>query len=511
MKKIFNIRLLSIVCLFLSVLIVSSCEKDDETENSSKVELESYGPAGVKHGEKISFIGKNLDKVTSIEFVGASVPQTSFDQQTSELIILIVPKEAERGVVTLKTSEGDVVSKAPIDFEVPFTITSITPIVKPGEQITIKGDLLNWITSIQFAKDTVVTEFVSKSMSEIVVTVPLTAQTGPLVFSGAGTKPESFESATELEVILPTITTISPNPIRPEGNLTITGTNLDLTKGVILSGVSSPVTQFVSKTGTQLVVKIPKETQKGKVILQAYSNVTVESTNELVVVLPGISSFAPEVVEREKNLTITGTNLDLATGIIFKGVEKPVTQFVSRTNNQIVVKVPLAANRGVIAVQAISGVSVESSQAMAIVGDLLPLDPLKYAFYEDDFLNGWQNWGWGATTDAGNSDFVRDGGKSIKSTFTGSWGAVKFANAEITTAGYTELTFAIYGGVGTEGKELAVQPGGASTYKAVIQEGKWVEYKVKLADIGNPAKITDIMMQETGWSGSIYIDHVGLR
>src|SRR5690606_1763969 len=117
---------------------------------SDQIELLSYGPAGVKHGEKIRFIGRNLDKVNSIEFVGAIVEKSGFEQQTSELIVLVVPDGAERGVVILKGNGGDITSKAPIDFDVPFTISSFTPGVKPGENITVKGEFLNWITGVNF-------------------------------------------------------------------------------------------------------------------------------------------------------------------------------------------------------------------------------------------------------------------------------------------------------------------------------------------------------------------------
>lgn len=510
MKMIFNSWFLSLICLVMLLGSIASCKKDDNVD-TGKVELLSFGPAGVKHGQDISFIGKNLDKVTAIEFMGASVPGSAFKTHTSELIILTVPQEAERGVVTLKTGSDDIISKAMIDFDVPFSITSVSGTARPGGTITVKGQFLNWITSVEFAEGVSDTNFVSKSLTELIVKVPMEAQTGSVIFWGAGTEPISVETEAALIVTLPSITSLSPVSVMPETNLTITGADLDLTSQVILPGVTNPITQFVSKSATEIVVKLPKEARMGKVILKAYSGVRVESVADLVVTLPSITIFSPGVVARESNLTITGTHLDLAVGVIFKGVANPITQFVSRSATEIVVKVPKEANRGVIAVKAISGVIIESTKAMAIEGDVLPLDPLKYAFYADSYQNGWENWGWGNTNDPGSTDFVRDGEKSLKATFTNSWGGIKFANREVSTAGYTELTFAIYGGASTEGKKVKVQPNGGSAYEAVIQEGKWVEVKIKLADIGSPSKITELLIQEMGWTGTIYIDHVGLR
>jgi hypothetical protein len=510
MKLTFNARLLSIICLFMFVGMVTSCKKDNVAGTSDKVELLSYGPAGVKHGEKISFIGKNLNKVTEIQMVGATVPQSAFEQQTSELIVLTVPQEAERGVVTLKTPDGDIVSKSPIDFDVPVTIKSMPASSRPGENITITGDYMNWVESVQF-KDTVVTEFVSKSLTQLVIRVPMTAQTGTLIFRGGGTEPLTIETTSNLVITLPMVTSLSPNPILPEGNLTITGTDLDLTQSIVFPGASTPVTQFVSRSATQIVVKIPKETVKGKINLRAFSGVDSPSADELTVVLPSITDFAPAVVARESNLTITGTNLNLATGIVFKGVTSPVTQFVSRSATQIVVKVPKEANKGAIAVQAISGVLIESPKAMAIVGDLLPLDPLKYAFYDDAFQNNWQNWGWGNTNDVASTDNVREGAMSIKATFAGGYGAIQFNNGTVATAGYNQLTFSIFGTPGTGGKKIKVTASGGTDYMVTIEEGKWVEYKLTMAEIGNPATIKSLTMQEQGWSGTIFIDHVGFR
>jgi len=409
--------------------IVSSCKKDNDISSiDGKTELLSFGPSGVKHGEEIQFIGRNLDKVTAIDFAGASVPSSAFLTQTKELIVLVVPQETERGVVTLKTAEGDVVSKTEIDFEVPVIINSFTEIVRPGDNITITGEFMNWITGVQFAKDTIVTEFVSHSLTELVVTVPMTAQTGTLVFWGAGTEPLTIESENELQVILPTITGFSPSPIERGENLTITGTDLDLTKEVLFKGESAIVTEFVSQSATQLVVKLPESANKGKISLITYSDIAIESESSLL-----------------------------------------------------------------------------------FIGDLPDLAPLEFALYVDALENGAQNWGWSTNTDFANSENVRDGELAMKVEYNGSWGGVKLANFTVPTAPYSELTFSIYGTPGSGGKVINLAANGGPNYTITVEEGKWVEYKLAMTDIGSPESISDLMFQETGWAGTIYLDHIGLR
>src|SRR5215470_12235796 len=112
MIKLSSSRVVAMMCFLLSTAILTSCDKNDNP-TSGKVELLSFGPTGSKHGDTLRFIGNNLNKVTAIQFSGvnALVEQKDFKQQTSDLILLIVPQAAEKGYVTLKTPDGDIVSK----------------------------------------------------------------------------------------------------------------------------------------------------------------------------------------------------------------------------------------------------------------------------------------------------------------------------------------------------------------------------------------------------------------
>jgi hypothetical protein len=427
MRKILNTRLLALVCLIIAIGLVTSCKKNDVV-NTGQVQLLSFGPTGARHGDTLRFVGHNLNKVTEIALTGAVVPQSAFIQQTSERILIIVPKETQRGFVTLKTPEGDIVSKTSLNLLVPVKITSLPVQARPGDNITLTGDYMNWVNRVTFAKGKVVDSFVSKSLTQLVVKVPIDAQTGQLILSTGGTEPLEILTDSSLKVTLPSVTGLSPNPVERGQNLTITGTNLDLTKGVLFKGRTLPDTVFVSKLATQLVIKVPDGANKGNITLVAYS-----------------------------------------------------------------------------------GVTVESSQGLTFVGDLPDLSPLRYAFYIDKLENGWQDWGWNRTADFNSKDNVRDGAASIKMDYTGTFGALKFANTSVSTAAYSELTFSIFGTPGTGGKKINLTPSGGTAYAITIEEGKWVEYKLTKAQIGNPATITDLTFQNESWTGRVYIDHVGLR
>jgi len=80
-KQIFKSKLFIAICLLMAVVIGNSCKKDSSA-TSDKIELLSFGPSGAMHGDSIFFIGHNLNKVTSIELMGATIPAAAFLIQT---------------------------------------------------------------------------------------------------------------------------------------------------------------------------------------------------------------------------------------------------------------------------------------------------------------------------------------------------------------------------------------------------------------------------------------------
>lgn len=513
----FNSRLLSLMALlFASMTLVTSCKKDDAVAKSSETVLLSFGPTGAKHGDTLRFIGNNLNTVTEIQLTGASVPQSAFLKQTSELILIIVPKETVKGFVTLKTPKGDIVTKTILNLDVSIMVTSIPREAKPGANITITGNYLNWVNAVTFANGKIAdsASIVSKTLTQLVVTVPKDAQTGKLILSYGGTEWGELETDSTLIVTLPSITSMAPNPIKHADNLTITGQNLDLTWGVLFNGVSQADTVMVSKSATSIVVKIPAGAKQGKVTLVAASKVKVESTADLMLMMPAVTDLSPNPVAALGDLTITGTNLNLVSGILFNGATANVTTFISQSPTTIIVKLPAGAKRGKVILSVLnSTLTVEAPMILTFIGDLLPLAPMDYLMYDDQFRNNWQDWGWNRTADYANTENVREGTKSMKYTYTAQWSGVKFANGNVATATYKEVAFSLYGGPGTNGKKIKVTANGngASAQEITIVEGEWREFKFNFTAIGNPANLTELILGNEDWTGVIYVDQLGLR
>lgn len=514
-------RLLAFTAL-LCVGVLASCKKDETNTNNGQVQLFSFGPTGAKHGDTLRFIGLNLDKVTAIQFTGveATVPQKDFKLQTSELIKLIVPAAAEKGLVTLKTSSGDIVTKTQLNLDVTTSVSAITPQARPGQNVTLTGEYLNWVKRITFAQGKEVVNFVSQSFSQLVVQVPEDAQTGPLLLFYGGTDSAEIETADTVHVTLPKASSFSPNPIKHQQNVTITGTDLDLVKKIIFTNVATPVTAFVSQSATQLTVKVPAGANSGAVILEAASGVQTTSAGNLNLIFPTVTTMVPNPIAPGSNLTITGTNLDLVTSVAFENAPA-VTTFVSQTATQIVVKAPMGITRGQLTLGVLnSTVTVKSADVLEVEGDLPP-PTIAYWIYNDAVTSNWSNnggWiggGWGGAVNYNNSSPVREGFKSIKVDYVGGYGSpLQLGGANINTSGYSTLKISVFGAPGSEGKKVTVGLNGTNgKFTFNVIEGKWTDYAIPLSTLMSGNTLSEIWVQEFGGTGgfTIYVDAIGLN
>ncbi|HEX5169471.1 MAG TPA: IPT/TIG domain-containing protein [Cyclobacteriaceae bacterium] len=509
-------KILTLMCLALSFVFLTSCD-DDGDKSSGQIELLSFGPSGIHHGDEIVFIGKNLDKVTSIVFQpSVEVPKSSFTSVTREQIKFNVPEAVETGKVVLKTPDGDIESKTVFSLEVPVVISDVTPEAKPGTNITITGDYINWIESVTFASNLTVEKanFVSQSQTEMVVTVPMEARTGFLVFATGGTEPLEITSHDPLTVTLPNATALNPTSIRHTDNLTIIGTDLDLVTKIEFGGGASVLKEdFGSQSETEIVVAVPATTTDGKLILTAPSGLEVETEDELTIILPNVTAFSPSNTDDHDpgvTLTMTGTDLDLVAKLTFPNVATPVTSFVSQSPTQIDVVIPAGAQGGTVVITTIHDYVVPIDVSF---GDQLTLATVIYDDAVHAPLGAGGGWG-GVTTDAANTENPRIGTKSVKVTYPGGWGGgCQFGNwsgQSVSTAGASFYAFSIFGGPGTAGKSINVNVAGKQVGVA-IEEGAWKDVKIPLADFNSPAGISEIWFQDMGWSGTVYIDQIGLK
>ncbi|RYF91967.1 MAG: hypothetical protein EOO00_07795, partial [Chitinophagaceae bacterium] len=325
-------------------------------------------------------------------------------------------------------------------------------------------------------------------------------------------------SVIDADIVLPQATSVAPNPTNINTNLTITGTDLDLVKKIIFAGVAPAVTGFVSQSATEIVVKVPAGSRKGQVTLEAASGVQTKSAANLDVVLPTITTFAPNPVDPGANLTITGTKLDMVNGVTFQNAPT-VSTFVSQSAGQIVVKVPNGVLRGALTLNILNSADTIKSSGILEISGAVPPPTIAFPIYNDAVTTnwtstGWIGGGWGGTKDYENTSPVREGSKSIRINYEGGWGSpMQLGGANVKIGSNTTFKLSIYGGPGSGGKKVNVGMNGKDKYDIVLVEGKWTDYAIPLSSLIDGDTITEIILKEFNGTGgfTIYVDALGLN
>lgn len=360
---------ISLACLMVVGLLMTSCEEDKDTT----IVLSSYGPSPVLRGGELKFIGNNLDLVTKI-VLPDNIEVTTFGTKTAGLLVITVPETTINGKVTLKTPQGDIMAKTLLKISEPIAIQSITPLTaRPGEVVTIAGTYLNLVKSVTFTKNKIVSVFDSQSKTELKVRIPADAQTGIIILSNGEPDPILVESEMTVAVALPAVTQINPNPVKAGNLLTLEGTNLDLVRDVIFGG-GEKVTSFVSKTQGKLELNVPATAKDGKIKLVVASEEEVVTTADLVMAVPVIGGIAPNPVKNGATLTVTGFDLDLITGASFGGGKTGVIAG-GGSATEIKVNVPKDATAGTVSFGTASGKSVSSASLAMVVPTITALSP----------------------------------------------------------------------------------------------------------------------------------------
>jgi len=372
-------------CLILGSFVFNSCEKKDE---ATGITLTAFGPSPALRGGEVKFLGTSLDQVTSIVLPGG-LEITEIVKTSSTEISILIPQTAKPGLVVLKTPQGDITTKTPLTFSEPIVIDTFTPAtVKAGDILTINGDYLNLIASVTFKTGVVVdsSKFVSKTRKKIEVRIPVEAQTGKFILSNGAKTPIQVPTLTDLIVTLPTITSMAPNPVKPETALTINGTNFQLVKSISFAGSITVTTFTVNTDKTAITVTVPKNVKEGTIKLTTLSSVDVESTLPLNLISPVITSVTPTLVKNGSTLTISGTNLDLATKVTLSGTVDGV--IVTQSATKIDVTVPMTAVDGTVVLSTNSGKTAESAAITMIKPTFTSFAPLSLVAGDNVTITG---------------------------------------------------------------------------------------------------------------------------
>jgi hypothetical protein len=208
-------------------------------------------------------------------------------------------------------------------------ITSIAPTTAvAGQQVTITGTDFGTTSWAVMFGNLEGWWIASWSDTQIVVTVPLTAQSGPVSVITASLVQSN---SVYLTVVYPTITSVSPTTVLPGQELTITGTNFGTTAWAVMFGTLEGF-WITSWSNTQIVVTVPATAQSGPVSVITASQVQSNSVNLTVEDQAGASlspsslSFASvgvDTTSADQAITLknTGNSALSITRIAFNGAD----------------------------------------------------------------------------------------------------------------------------------------------------------------------------------------------
>ena len=192
--------------------------------------------------------------------------------------------------------------------------------------------------------------FTSWSGSRIRFRIPLNTPPGNLtVRTSQGTS-----NSVRLQITSPYLTRISPTRIETGNRLTLTGGNFGNRRGsryvLFTSNVRPAAADYVSWSNSRIVVKVPARARSGNVQVTTSNGTSGTKRLEVESKSLQITSISPSRVRYNQVVTIRGTAFGSNRGtsrVIFYGGKEPrSSQYVSWSDAQIRVRVPVGARTG---------------------------------------------------------------------------------------------------------------------------------------------------------------------
>lgn len=369
MKKISNIFAMLVVALVgLSLTACSDGDDLSTDQYGNDITLQSFGPCPVLRGGTLYFYGTNLDQIESINLPGAD-PITAYEilqsGKQSKISIQVPAEKCEPGQIVLKTKKGgEITSVSPITYREDIEIKDFyvgdkesNKVGNVGDIVTIKGDYLNLMHGVVFVeKDTVKEEeFIAHDRYTIKVKIPVEARNGVITLTDMIKDGTSLETKEELTINTPEPTPIKDRNIKAGEVLSIKGSSFDQIASVKFEGATVNAADFKSQSATEITVAVPAKATDGTFYVITKSGVEVPVGN-IITVVPTQLVATPSPIKNGEEITISGKDMDLITGIAFPNAAESKLNKVETT--KVTSTVPEDAQEGDITLSLDNGKTV---------------------------------------------------------------------------------------------------------------------------------------------------------
>ena len=243
---------------------------------AEEIKASSITPNPIHPGEVVSIKGDYVWNIGQVVFFDhVTVDAEDFLLNTRSEIQVIVPAEAKTGDVAYNDgsdgAENISIGTLTID-EIKATGVS-NPNPEFGEDITITGENLDLVTSIDFPAVADVPFQVANDGKSVRVTVPDNTVSGSVTLNSAS----GITTSVDIAVPLASVSSTEPvKDVKVGQTITIKGDKLDRIIHLILPAIDGAFTDF-TQTATQITFVVPEGMGDGKVTLVQHENYSIES------------------------------------------------------------------------------------------------------------------------------------------------------------------------------------------------------------------------------------------
>ncbi len=343
--------------------------------------LDSFSPSDAMPGHTVTVKGDYLYNVQQIVLNNnVFVTGDQIISKSRRELKFIVPSNAVTGPVTIGDVDennnpdglipNNVPSKDVLTIGDPTVKAADRGMLKAGAEITVQGTYLDMIAKAAFrvttpaaeeggeptVADTQVDFVLAEDNKSVKVVLPASVVEGEVVLTSYAGK--EFKAGAYTTVVPTEVAVAAETRYKAGLKAVVTGKDLDLVTGASLAGTALETAYADNK----ITFTIPATAVDGTVVLTLANGKTVE-TAAIELVKPVITAVTPlELYAGDENIKVTGSDLDLVTGVTLGGKE---AAFVYN-DNTIEVETDATSVSGKIVLTIGNGLTIESTEEVKI-------------------------------------------------------------------------------------------------------------------------------------------------
>ena len=291
-----------------------------DLEYTEPIVFSSFAPATVLSGDVVTINGEYLNNVREV-ILGGGVYVTEFNSQSGSELSFKVPSNAISGYVIIgdvneiedqNTIPNQIYSGTELVVGDPTVAVADTTTYKSGDVITVSGSHLDMIEKINLTGAADVEFKLAEDGNSISFNLPPSASDGQIVLTSFAGKEFQAGAIISLNVTDLEVASLAEDGRYKAGSdVSITGSDLDLVTKVEFTGAEA---QWYLD-GKNIVATVPAGAKDGGLTVTLASGKQAYSS-EIAVVKPVATAVDKnEAVAGQTNIVVTGTDLDLVTGV----------------------------------------------------------------------------------------------------------------------------------------------------------------------------------------------------